>query len=537
MAKNISKVYLTNVPLEDDLKNTLYFTSPENQQAYFNKNFGFTNVSYQAETRTFRCPMMIDNIRQFNYIFWQNPAYSNKWFYAFIKKLTYVNDGYTDVEFEVDPIQTYMFDYTVMPSFIEREHTNNDTVGANTLPEGLELGEYVKNQNGQLNTFGGSTINPFYCVAVSDIIGSMTYYPSSIVCGLPTGLYYILTDQSSYLHDIVKMYDLAGKASAIYSMFVVPRSMVTIDGTHAYRSSKWSYTAPSGWSTGLTVYVPTSSSGFSQMLEEYQVCNKPSKIGLTYTPRNKKLFTFPYCYFNISNNAGTTVTYHYEDFNGNPKFNLRGVLCIGCSIKLYPLFYKNMDYYQKWDNSYDYGITAAKYPTISWNSDSYTNWLTQNAINVGLNAGSTVLNTSVAAATSGVAGAALTFLGGVTNAVGEVYKASLMPDQAKGNTNCGDINFVENRNGFTCFPMSIKPEYAEIIDNYFDVFGYKTNRVKYPNIAHRENWWYTKTINANVVGNIPNEYLTKIKEAYDNGITFWRNPNNFLDYTVSNGIV
>ena len=54
--------------------------------------------------------------------------------------MTYVSDGYTDVVFEVDPLQTFMFDIEVKPSFVEREHTNNDTVGANTLPEGLELG-------------------------------------------------------------------------------------------------------------------------------------------------------------------------------------------------------------------------------------------------------------------------------------------------------------------------------------------------------------------------------------------------------------
>ena len=35
---------------------------------------------------------------------WQNTAYSNKWFYAFIKKMTMSQMAYTDV-FEVDPLQ------------------------------------------------------------------------------------------------------------------------------------------------------------------------------------------------------------------------------------------------------------------------------------------------------------------------------------------------------------------------------------------------------------------------------------------------
>ena len=58
MGKNISKVYLLNVPLEDDMRNTLYFADASAQQTYFSGRIGktYTNVSYQSETRTFRCP-------------------------------------------------------------------------------------------------------------------------------------------------------------------------------------------------------------------------------------------------------------------------------------------------------------------------------------------------------------------------------------------------------------------------------------------------------------------------------------------------
>ena len=75
------------------------------------------------------------------------------------------------------------------------------------------------------------------------------------------------------------------------------------------------------------------------------------------------------------------------------------------------------------------------------------------------------------------------------------------------------------------------------IDDYFDLLGYSTCRVKVPNTNHRQNWWYTKTIDCNITGTVPNDYMNKIKQAYNNGITFWRNPSNFLNYSVSNGIV
>ena len=79
-----------------------------------------------------------------------------------------------------------------------------------------------------------------------------------------------------------------------------------------------------------------------------------------------------------------------------------------------------------------------------------------------------------------------------------------------------------------------KEQYAKIIDNYFDMFGYKVNRVKKPSAGHRENYWYTKTIDVNIDGAIPQKDLQKIKDCYNNGITFWYTPANIGNYSVSN---
>ena len=538
---NISKVYLLSTPLEDDMKNTLYFTSATAQHNYFSGTIGksYTDVSYQSETRTFRCPAQIDTIRQYNYMMYQNSAYSNKWFYCFIKSMTHISDGYTDVVFEVDPLQTFMFDITVKPSFVEREHTNDDTAGNNTLPENVELGPYIKNSNVGTRQVGPSTM--WYAVGVSEVIGTLSNMPSSKINGLPNGLFYIFTDSVSNLHTIAQMYDDAGKATAIYSMFVFPQTMLYIrqgdSATWAYRDSTWTYDGNT-LHTSFSVKVPTSSSLVGTLVENYTI-NKPTSVGMTYNPRNKKLLTFPYCYFNVSNNAGITISYHYEDFSTNPTFNMVGVLNNGCATKLYPLNYKNMTITggDNPDNSFDYGVTGAKYPSISWNSDAYTNWLTQNAVNIGLGLGGTALSTVAGLATQNYGGATASFLGGVSSAVAQFYEASLIPDQVKGNTNVGDLCFTKFNNKFTVIPLSIKPAYAQIIDDYFDLFGYKTCRVKVPYTNHRQNWWYTKTINANIIGNVPNDEMNKIKDAYNNGLTFWKNPANFLDYSVSNGTV
>ena len=81
---NISKVYLLDVPLENDYKNTLYFTSASAQQTYFQNNtvFTFTDFSYQRKDHFIRVPKQYDEVYKCTYVKYQNSADYKKWFYA-----------------------------------------------------------------------------------------------------------------------------------------------------------------------------------------------------------------------------------------------------------------------------------------------------------------------------------------------------------------------------------------------------------------------------------------------------------------------
>ena len=87
------------------------------------------------------------------------------------------------------------------------------------------------------------------------------------------------------------------------------------------------------------------------------------------------------------------------------------------------------------------------------------------------------------------------------------------------------------------YKMSIKSEYARIIDEFFTMFGYKTHRVKIPNKNHRKRFWYTKTVDCEIDGKIPQKDLEKIKNCYNNGITFWRNASEIGEFNLDNPIV
>ena len=83
--------------------------------------------------------------------------------------------------------------------------------------------------------------------------------------------------------------------------------------------------------------------------------------------------------------------------------------------------------------------------------------------------------------------------------------------------------------------MVLQNEFAKIIDDFFTMYGYQTDRVKVPNRTGRPYWNYVKMQNSCHRGNVPSEDMSKINDLYDSGITFWHTPdvgNYSLDNTI-----
>ena len=526
---NISKVYLLDVPLESDYKHSLYFSNSANQYNYFKSRVveTYTNVSYQRKDFKIRVPEHIDKLYKCNYVMYQNSHISNKWFYAFIKNMEYISEGCTEIEIETDVLQTWFFDYVIKPSFVEREHVLNDEVGLHTVPENVETGELIVNSKIEGRSFTSWNIIVGSTVDLGDddfpnLIGSNI---NNIYSGVG---YYQFTSEDT-LNLVLTNLAKAGKSDAIVSIFMGASQFYeteSIEGKAFFRVKSKEGTPSATWSVA-------SFGG-----ESITPIEKPTKID-NYQPTNKKLLTFPYSYLMASNNNGANAIYKYERFSSEEcDFRYIGTVCPGMSIRLQPLNYNN----QEVNN--EEGLNLGKLPVCAWNNDVYTNWLTQNSVNIACSIGSSLLTIAggVAMAGSGAgalmgAQTALSGALGIASSVGQVYQMSLTPPQAEGNVNAGDCQYSAGCSKISMYKMSIKEEYARIIDEYFSMFGYKVNRVKVPNKAHRSRYWYTKTIDINIDGAIPQNDLQKIKNCYDNGITFWRSAAEIQNYSLSNDIV
>lgn len=520
----LTTVYLLSVPLENDYKHTLHFENKTDQYKYFASKMvkTFSNLTYQRKDNLVYVPEHIDRIYNCNYVCYQNPKIDDKWFYAFIKDMKYENDECTVIEIETDVMQTWMFDYTIKPSFVEREHVSDDEIGLHTVPEQLETGEFICNEKTEDETMKELAIY----VAFSDYANSKIEVVGNLYNNIYSGMGYHIFPHTAasvlQINEFLNGYDDDAKADAINSLFMAPAFLGVKDDED-----------PANFEHHQ---VEPSNAPKFYMIEK----NKQTSID-GYTPKNNKLLTYPYNYLLVSNNNGASAIYEYEQFKTDVcRFYVNGCLTPGGSIRLVPYSYKNFSIVND-----EEGLNAGKFPICCWNSDTYINWLTSNGANIGLSllsgAGQVLVGGAIALGTGGLGGVVggSQIMGGVstiTNTLAQVHQQSMVPDQARGNTNCGDVITGDGANTFMFYKMSIKKEFAKIIDKYFDMFGYKVNMVKIPNTNHRNRWWFTKTIDVNIDGSIPGNDMQKIKDCYNRGITFWKNASEIQNYDLTNEV-
>lgn len=90
-------------------------------------------------------------------------------------------------------------------------------------------------------------------------------------------------------------------------------------------------------------------------------------------------------------------------------------------------------------------------------------------------------------------------------------------------------------NTFVLYVYRPTDEYKQKLEKIWNMRGYATNTVDYPNLRSKVSWNYIQTVKCNIKGtNIDPNDLERIKRVFDNGITLWHN-KNVGDYSQSNG--
>ena len=406
--------------------------------------------------------------------------------------------------------------------------------GANLLPENLETGEYKVGGTAEIND-----LQPWYIVAYAEDTFGHKYN------GIFSGIQFYGYSDVEILRGFLTQITLAGKTDHIISIFTVPKLAFY----------------PNSLQNGIM------DNDFLSTPRPVTLTSRPASLD-GYTPRNQKLRTYPYMYVGFNPQSGSSKVYRYEDFSGGtPQFNMISEINPNPTVCVIPQNYRGQS-----GNSLSDIATLNGYPTISWSSDVYNVWLAQNKDIVSLQMEQETFNTrmgqigsmeqvggSIGTALGAIGkdgmGALGSMFGAITQAgngaldfytkdknheyyqklqMAEIEKQQKLPNTGTfGGNNATLLGYsLMDDNIFTRY--TIKYDFAERIDDYFDMYGYLTNRVKIPNLNNRPKWNYVKTIGANILASIPQMDLQEIKEMFDNGLTLWHDTNTFLDYSQNN---
>lgn len=515
---------LKDVPLDITYNHTLYWESESSQSAYFisKQKYNLTNQSYQRVNKgTMRVNVVADNLYDCNYLMFQNTGFGNKWFYCFIKSVEYVNNEVSEITYELDSMQTWYFNFTVEDSFVEREHSITDNIGDNILPEPVELGEYTFNDYNNITSAASLSDMAVFIVSKgdSDKRGS---YLNRIYSGCTIDVY-LAEDFDAINNKIAGFNDAPENLVSVY--------MAPVVAVHSM--------FPSLSTGGMTINDRNPDVvNFNYNVSIDKLTGSEFLDG--YKPKNKKLYTYPYNFISITNGQGQNLNLRYEYFyNGIPDLNISIQIVQPVRCILRAVNYKDSNNNYRGVNNSETLILDG-FPTCAVTNDYYMAWLAQqgsvapaqSAANI---AGSFIGGTLISGGNPiiGLGMAVASGISTVASALSEGYKASIHADAMHGSitTNGFASDKMQSFFGGRC---SVNGQYAQIIDDFFTMYGYACKRVKRPTYNYRPHWNYVKTIGCNLVGSIPCDEMNHIAQIFDNGITFWKNPSEVGNYLLDN---
>lgn len=520
-----SEIYLVQgIKLDRNYVNVLSYS--ENQMLELckqNQVAHASNFSFIRPQNSIYVNFSYEDCLKSNYIAFQNPDYSNKWFFAFIDEVIYKGERNTEITYKIDSWSTWFDDWQKQPCFISRQHVNDDTIGLHTIPENLDVGDVIEEKNTEDLSYN------YFWVAIScswDIETQKQFSGINVVNKSVWGKRIYLINPNEDGSGLVNLGLFLYKCledkhiEDVSDIFIVPDAVV-----NQAQITQVSFSV--GGQSGVYYKLPL----VNMNVESFNTTIAKRTSFSDYTPKNNKCFVYPYNYLLVTNNSGNYNIFKYENFfSDSCVFRNDVVLSIGGSARVVPLNYKKMV------EDDDEAIPLAKYPVCGWSADSFTNWLTQNSVNLASN----VISTGVTAIKSGnPIDAGISISSEIASQIGSFYTASLAPNLEHGNQNVGDVVFSSNRNVISFKEMRVKTEYLKIIDDYFSRFGYKINNIETPNIIGRQNWNYVEIGQNECIGygTVPTIFMDEINNACRKGVTIWHNHANIGNYSLSNNIV
>lgn len=552
---------LKGVPLDTSYRNTVVWdnlTAQVNGFSAFTKHT-LSKQSYQRINEgVFRCEKSADACYDCNYMMFQNTAYGNKWFYAFINKVEYINDSMCQIVFTLDIIQTWYNEWSFESCFVERETTASDKLFEHTIQENFEgdtisfktIRNIISNKLHNVDKVsflhiacvseayigsGNITSENLSNEALTNVENWSTFKPQTIGNVFNAMAYYVFEDTSTGLQQasyLVHNYNKASKKDSIQMIYTVPDYCLTGINWSSGNYISTDFNNSTGISIDISSFMPTA----------FEAENAETTYG-SYIPKNKKMFTYPFCFLELSNKNGSSQILRFENLSGiGETFTAYLIATFGympnTSILCRPSYYAGQLSNDKLGISLD-GIQIGNYT-----SDTFIDWWSRERSSYIAKSVKTLLNFGIGVSqskgTKEIIGTEIStsksMANDALNLISEGKQMAITSDSVLGNLSTFNQLYANKDFDFTLTTQVLRPEIAKTIDNYFTMFGYKVNTLKVPTVRNRPHWTYIKTRGCNIKGSMPADDIATIEDIVDNGITFWRNINEVGNYSLDNSV-
>lgn len=543
-----------NINLDNRYMHTIYFANEAAQNTWFTNKIAY-NYPAQMYTRhnnnIIKLKVKCDVVADCTYLRFQNSV-GGKWYYAFITATNYLNENTTEIIFEIDVVQTWFIQGgSLLPCYIERQHATDDTFGINLEAEPIGSDAYDMTE---IEVEGVDSDFDSYQVVINttrEPTGTAAMIKDGIVNG---------TD-----------YDYIGVTSG--GMAILKNKMIQALGSWDKNEQKADivdmYMFPTNFTIGAEGEYHST---------RYQVYHTGRFDN--YTPKNKKLFAYPYSQLYVTTCDSDNASYRWEYFDGDitsgispAAFDVNATMTGGGLIEMHPVSYNGIT------DNFDAKVVMNNFPKCSWNYDAYQAWIAnggqykakydmnmlqkKGALAIaqgGVSAVSDLLGQGASMASYRApkklgmpagkpASEAIQAVSTGVSAMMSIEETSLSYTEARDKVafefkdaryepniivgqQVPNISVGYRYLRFRFFNLHVRDDEAKRIDDFFSVYGYAVNKVAVPNLNNRKHWNFIKTKNAQISGNMPASSKAALARIFDGGIFFWRNGDEVGNFNV-----
>lgn len=532
-----------DVPLDASQVRQLSFADKNEQYNYFRSKAirVFTDFKYIREHRGVKVPVNAEEIGNACYLCFKNQA-SGKWYYAFVTQVIYINPETSLLNFEIDVYQTFLFDMVIRDCDISREHVANDDFKTNTVQEPVDVGDYVITHE-EVQVLGDLDSNyPFIILSAIDLLSDpgtleepkVTAAQGGVYGGLPSAVRAYLVEPSQW-----ETSSITAIMEALSSYPWVSQSILAI------------YAVPSFGFSG-TVTVRQSAMGFnigviSDSSSPFRSGAGGALIGWQSkfpSYKNKKMYNSQFSFIECLLPNGNRFVLKPEFIKDSAPV----VMLVSTLIPAPNFYFYTPDYCGAEEDFLLNANNISGFPCFPVQNNTYplqtaqaeaTNTLvhSQNRSNIFWD---TVGNVVQSVFTGDPLNVLSTGIDAYKNVRSELQSSERDRQRIgqmqtnvslTGASGGGLATFIASKKLEILYRWwTVKPEFAEKIEQFFDVYGYKVSRFGVPNLNSRPRYNYIKCNNVNIYGNIPNEFLQPLRNMFINGFTLWHDKNNVGTY-------